>query len=413
VPDTHVATRAFAIILAQALLFAIAPLARAESLTLARCLELSARQNPERLAADREVDAARARLSQARALEAPTLSVEAGKLGTPVSAEEREASLRLGQEIPLLGQRGKRRRLAEVELSIAEAERDGVLLRVRGEVTRAYRRAQAGELSLRTLRDLRTNVVDVEQFVQLRLSTGGARYLDVLRARAERARIENDVVESERALAEERRTLGVLLGRPEAGMPEPADTLAFTPLADSLEPMLAAALHDRPRVRTARLEVERARAAVGAERSGLLPTTGFSFGLDRVPGADRPGYGGEVSIDLPFMPWTGQGARVREAQAQQSSAESRLLVAQRSLDVSMRNAYQAASAASAQVERFQRILLADASDAIRAAVQNYQAGQIEALELFETLRTFRAIRLEYIRALLNHQLALTDLQVAE
>jgi len=79
----------------------------------------------------------------------------------------------------------------------------------------------------------------------------------------------------------------------------------------------------------------------------------------------------------------------------------------------VRNAFEAARSAEQQVQQFDRVLLADAADAIRTATQNYQAGQIDGLELFETLRTFRSIELEYIRALLNYELALTDLSVVE
>ena len=43
-------------------------------------------------------------------------------------------------------------------------------------------------------------------------------------------------------------------------------------------------------------------------------------------------------------------------------------------------------------------------------IANPPAG---GFELFETLRTFRSIELEYIRALLNYELALTDLSVVE
>ena len=65
------------------------------------------------------------------------------------------------------------------------------------------------------------------------------------------------------------------------------------------------------------------------------------------------------------------------------------------------------------MRQFDRVLLADAADAIRTATQNFQAGQIDGLELLETLRTLRSIELEHLRALLDYELALTDLAVAE
>ena len=51
------------------------------------------------------------------------------------------------------------------------------------------------------------------------------------------------------------------------------------------------------------------------------------------------------------------------------------------------------------MRQFDRVLLADAADAIRTATQNFQAGQIDGLELLETLRTLRSIELEHLRAL--------------
>src|SRR5207342_2756845 len=71
--------------------------ASAESMSLDSVLAAVRSRNPELRAAARDVDAARQRLRQAGALESSSITYEAGKLGTPVSSEEREASLRLTQ----------------------------------------------------------------------------------------------------------------------------------------------------------------------------------------------------------------------------------------------------------------------------------------------------------------------------
>ena len=70
----------------------------------------------------------------------------------------------------------------------------------------------------------------------------------------------------------------------------------FVPLADSLAPALRQALAAGPRLRAARLEVERGEAEVARSRNGLWPSTTLSAGLDRVPGSDRPGVGGAVEV---------------------------------------------------------------------------------------------------------------------
>jgi outer membrane protein TolC len=386
---------------------------RSQSLSLDSCVARAVANNPGLLGAARDVDAAKARLRLTGALDAPNLSYGVGKLGTPVSSEERESAVRVSQDFAAPGARRRAKDVARIDVAIAEATRESFVLKLRGDVTRTYRRLQADAVSTRTLESLRRTAADLEQMVSMRLRTGGARYLDVLRARSERVRIENDVVEAERALREDRRTLNALMARAPNQPLATADTLTYVPLADSLELVLRQAAASRPRLRAARLEVERGSAQVSLTRNGLVPSTSLSAGLDRVPGSDNPGLGGEISISLPFAPWTDRKARITEARAAQGGAQARLEAAEREVDSALRNAFESARSAEQQVQQFNRVLLADASDAIRTAIQNYQAGQIDGLELFETLRTFRSIELEHIRALLNYELALTDLAVAE
>lgn len=387
--------------------------ARADELSLDACIERALAAHPGLRAEARAVDAARARGRSAGALEPPSLSYAFGKLGTPVSADEREASWRVSQDVPFPGARGRAREVGRLEVAVAEAQRDAFALKLRGDVTSRYRRLQADQLGVQTLRQLSATATDLEQLIGIRLRTGGARYLDVLRARAERARLENDTIEAERALHEDRRALNGLMARELEAPLTPSDSLVFTPLADSLSTVLAQARAGRPGVRRARLEIERASAQVAQARSARLPAAALALGLDRVPGSDTPGVGGEVSLSLPFLPWTDRGAQATEGRAARDEATARLEAAERDLEAVLRTAFQSAHSSAEQLRRFDDLLLADAADGIRAAIQNYQQGQIDALELFETLRTFRAVQLERIRALLNYELAIGDLNHAE
>ena len=408
---TPVPTRAVHLVMCAALTLLAGPV-RAEDWSLDACVARTLASHPDLRAADHEIAATRSRGRQAAAFAAPSLSYETGKRGTPVSRDEHELSVRMSQELGAIGARAAAGAVARADGALAGASRESVVLRLRGQTTRAYRQLQADALSVRTLESLRRTAADLEQMVGARLRTGGARYLDVLRARSERARIENDLIESRRALHEDRRTLNSLMAR---GPDEPltaADSLVFVPLTDSLDAVLRTA-SERPRLRAAKLEIQRGIAGISLARAGRRPALSLSAGFDRVPGTDRPGLGGSVELSLPFAPWAAAHAAMGEARATHGGAEARLESAQRDVELALRNAYASARAAEAQVQQFDRVLLADASDAIRTATQNYQAGQIDGLELLETLRTLRSIELEHIRALLNYELALTDLAVAE
>ena len=389
------------------------PQVLAATVSLDSVLAVTMARNPELRVAGREVEGARARLRQARSLDPPTVSYDVGKLGLGGDPGERESSLRLSQSLPFPSQRGRTVRVAEVGVALAEALRQSSELRIRRETTRTYRLLQAEFLNLRALENLRSVAEGLEEMVRVRIGTGGARYLDLLRLRAERVRLANDLIESERALQDHRQSLHVLMAMPGNDPLVPADSLAFIPLADSLSIHLEEAIRSRPALKAARLELEREQAGVAAAKSGRLPSTEVSVGLGWIPGFDRPGWGGEVALQLPFMPWSDRRGRVEEAEAVRGGAEARLLAAERSLEATVRNAYTAVRSAERQHASFEGALLADVEDAMRAATQNYRAGQIDGLELFETLRSYRTIQIEHVRALLNYELARTDLFTAE
>jgi len=387
--------------------------AGAHVLTLDSCLAIAAHRSPQITGANREVEAARARRRQAVALDPPTLAYDSGRLSSPARPDERgESSLRLFQGLPLPMQRSRAGRVAGLDVALAEASRESRFLRLRADVTRAYRRLQADQATLRALSDLRGTVADLEEATKVRLQAGGARYLDILRARSERARLENDLVETQRALRNDTQTLNALMARRADEALEPADSLVFVALEDTLPPILDRARETRPGLRAARLSVEREQAAVSLARSALLPAPEISLGLDKV-GYGPAGIAGSVALTLPFAPWTDRRARIQESEALRGAAQAALDVSERSLDLALRNAYQDARALAAQVASFERQLLPDMTDAIQSATRGYQFGQVDGLELFETLRTYRSVQLEHIRALLNYHLALTDLGTAE
>ena len=387
--------------------------AGADVFSLDSCLSIAERRNPQITAANREVEAARARRRQAVALDPPTLTYDSGRLASSERPDDRgESSLRLSQGLALPTQRSRAGRVASLEVALAEASRESRLLRLQADVTRAYRRLQADQATLRALSDLRGTVADLEEATKVRLQAGGARYLDILRARSERARLENDLVETQRALRNDTQTLNALMARRADEALEPADSLVFVALEDTLPPILDRARETRPGLRAARLSVEREQAAVSLARSALLPAPEISLGLDKV-GYGPAGIAGSVALTLPFAPWTDRRARIQESEALRGAAQAALDVSERSLDLALRNAYQDARAMAAQVVSFERQLLPDVTDAIQSARRGFQFGQVDGLELFETLRTYRSVQLEHIRALLNYHLALTDLDTAE
>jgi len=68
--------------------------------------------------------------------------------------------------------------------------------------------------------------------------------------------------------------------------------------------------------------------------------------------------------------------------------------------------------AEAQLQLFDRSLLADANDILTTGINQYRNNQIDVLNLFDIYRTYRATRIEYLRALTNYLVARADLEAA-
>ncbi len=76
------------------------------------------------------------------------------------------------------------------------------------------------------------------------------------------------------------------------------------------------------------------------------------------------------------------------------------------------SSYAEVRTASDQVTLIETSLLKDAADLLAAGVSNYQYGKIDSLNLFDVYRMHKESGLEYLRALLNYNLSLTELEAA-
>ena len=69
-------------------------------------------------------------------------------------------------------------------------------------------------------------------------------------------------------------------------------------------------------------------------------------------------------------------------------------------------------AASDQVGLIESSLLRDSADLLSMGISNYQYGKVDSLNLFDIYRMHKESRLQYLRALLNYHLFLTELEAA-
>ena len=383
-------------------------------LSLAEAITLALRNNDQVITAQREVDAASARILQAGRIPNPEIEVSWGeapsffKIG---EADEIDISFR--QEIEFPARRSARIDVAEQDRRIAELRLD----RIRTIQTAAVRKAYYGILITQsTIRSLDEQSILVQDFFDLtgnKLSTGAGSYLDVIRTKVELTRLGNEILEAMRDEKDKSRTFNILLGQE----PDTPFTLTDTLVRQPTPVNRDSVSNELPRrsslLEASRTSVERQKRQLDLARSGYLPDFTLSLSGQRrseEPPFDANGFNGtttrgvglSLAVSVPLWFWQEPAGRIHEAAAHSSIAGVEYAATARRVRSSVGTALGMVEAAENQVNAFNRTLLADLGDIMSTAVDHYRNNRIDVMNLLDVYRTYRTALVEYNRALLNY-----------
>jgi cobalt-zinc-cadmium efflux system outer membrane protein len=387
------------------------PSARAEDpLTLDRALAIAMERNPRVLAAAQGIAASKGRTFRLEAFSDPTFIFSDEGLsfrkGSP--AGDKEYSFGVEQTFEFPGKRALRGRIGRFGEERAALELERTRLLVRAGVKRTYYRAV---LSRRTVESLERSSALVDRLLEnltARQRSGAATSSDVLRARVERARLRNQIIEEKKEGAAAGSELNLLLGRNGDTPAALATDLTYVPLDADPATLRAGAPASRPSLRIAAARRAEAETSLTLSRKSGLPD--LALGLF-FPSLRARGWGFSVGLSLPVL---GQRKKGEVMEAAAADEISRLAAAGEELRVAARigTAFEAARAADDQVRVFEDSLLKDMEDDMTLSLNRYQYGEIAFFELLDLHRTYASARLEHLRSLYNYLVSLADLEVA-
>lgn len=308
---------------------------------------------------------------------------------------------------------------ARAELNLAERALDA-------RVTRLLVHAVAEAAIAQRLAAEDSLLRGAEEGVRVRFAVGDARYVDVLRLRTERLRVQSDVASALTEARSGRRSL-IALANPGAASDSVTllvdaiiregygssifAVLGAPPTLDSLISISAA-------LRLAEIEVRRARSTLQVVRAEQRPAIGASLGVQRFAteaGSFAVGPSAGVAISLPFTARRSTRAASLVAAREVAAAEAW----QRSVHVAVRN--QLASgldryeSARSRTSLFDAALLAGARDERESAVAAFRTGQLSLLELLDFERALSRAEVARLESYIEAADAIADVitQVAE
>jgi cobalt-zinc-cadmium efflux system outer membrane protein len=382
-----------------------------DGLTLDQAVSLALRRNPAVLVAEKGVSAALGKRMQLEAIADPTLVFRDEGLafrGNADGTPEKEISFGLEQNLEFPGKRSLRAEIGRAGEVLAGLALDRTRLLVSSRVKKAY---YAAVLSKKTAESLEKSSGLLEEFIASLLAkyqAGDTTYADVLRAKVEKARLQNQILEERKNGAAARGELNLLLGRRGDEPLVLATDMTYAPLAKSLAAWKEEARAASPTLKLAAAKRGQSATALLLARKSILPD--FSLGL-YFPSLRTGSWGFSVGLSLPV--WrTRTDGEVREAEAAKDIAALSESQEEIRLMARIDQAFETVRTAEEQVKIFEQKLLKDLEDELKMSVNQYGYAKLEFFSLLDLYRTYAAAQLEHLKSVFLYLTSLADLEVA-
>src|SRR3989338_2383897 len=216
-----------------------------EAISLDDALIVAYSANPTLREAREEISASKGRWIQAETLPDPELEMDIGGFK---GGNKEVDSIAVKQPLDPFGTRLLRGRIAHDEVNIAKNELDLIWGQVSAKIIATYYQILAFEKALDVAEE---NLGTTRQFltqVDSRFQSGSALKGEVLRARIEASRAENEFLTAEKDLKVSRGQMNLLLGRSADAAISLKDTLNYEPLRLEYQGLIEKALVERPDV---------------------------------------------------------------------------------------------------------------------------------------------------------------------
>jgi cobalt-zinc-cadmium efflux system outer membrane protein len=369
--------------------------------------------NNKDLAAVRQrIEEAKGIARQAGVRPAPTLDLN-GATGKPFGTlGEEQYGADYSQEVETFGKRGKRVRLAEFSVGIAEAELQQLSVQLAYEIIAAYAEVSAERHKLKILDHLIGLNHDTLRLTEARVKEG-----DVAPLEAGLLRVEISRAEVSRRSAQGRLTSAEIELRRLSGL----DSVTPIPFSDIPAPapsdpdtLKRGALENRADLKAARLEEERENAGIDLAKAEAKPNVTLSAGYTRQDSQFDGLFGfnssGTLSplrdrdnilkfgVSIPLRTSRSGAGNVQAATARTAGARLQREYLERNIPLEVEAAYQRWRTASESLQMLQSGVLDPSTSNLSVIREAYKLGQLRLLDVLNEQRRLVDTQVAYIDA---------------
>jgi len=382
------------------------------SITLNQVIDRFLQKNLTIEAARYRVDIARAEQIAASLRPNPTVEVSLQNIKTNGETpfnQLYEIYATYSQTIEMGNKRRLRREVADLGVSVAEAQLADILRKNLFELKQAYYQVLLANATLGTALENRDNFNQVLKVSEARFEEGAIAEGELLKVRLERIKFDSNIAQAQLAQQQAGIKLLELLGDSDFSQTQLiTETLSFIPRNLSISTLKELALANRPDLLLAqqsnklagrRIDLERARNS-----TDITPFAGFK----------RVGVNNTIlfGVTIPLRINDKNQAAIARSVADEKIAQTEVAIVRNRVLAEVESAYLAYETAKSQVKVFQYNLIPKSEESLSITLIAYKEGATDLLPLLEAERTKAEIIYQYFRSLYEYQVSILRLEAA-
>ncbi len=369
-------------------------------------------RNPELVAARKQWEAVTNRITPARSLDDPILSLQLWNFPQSFNVTQTQNNIfGLAQNLPFPGKLALKGNVASRSADMTE---QAVRAKERELVARMKQAYYDLFLAQKALQIHHEQVELFKQFVEIanaKFRAGKGSQADVFKAQVELSLLFQHlpVLDQRRETAEA--MLNTLLDRDPAFRLGLAQEPSQLPLETPMNDLHQFALNDRPELKSAELAVQRNEQSHALAQRQYYPD--FNVAFQRFQNYQaNDGFGAYVAMSIPFAFWTKPkyDAGVQEAAAAVAVARAEQHTLENLTRFQINDLLAKLRATDQTATLYRTTILPQAEQSVDAARVGYRAGKAGFLELIDAQKAWRGFQLEYFQALVDRQHRLAELE---
>ncbi len=372
--------------------------------------------NPEIISAQKRLNAAKAKIPQAKSLDDPTVSIGSFDMSNhPLNINGQTEMLQqrygVSQKIPFPGKLRLREEIATEEANMVEKEMQSKIQEIIALVKSAFYEFYYINTAIDIIEEIRSLLRNFTKIAEEKYAVGEATQRDVLAAQVELSTLANSLITTHKDRESIIARLNILLDRPPEtplGKPRPFEKHRLCLTIKELEDL---AVKNRPELKRFDHLVKKSETDVKLSKKDYY-FSDFEPMVEYMQEDGKPDtWASAISINIPWL-WPKNRSKVKESHEALKAAKSDYRFVNNKALFEVKDFLVRIQSSESTINLYKTGIIPQAEQSLKAARIGYEANRVDFLTLIDSQRTLLNARLLYSRALTDFEQNLANLERA-